>query len=565
MRSLIVVRIHRIQSHVFSRFLTFPAFPIMTIQMKTGPRVLLSFAAVLLVLACITAVALWRLHAANDSTRYLVDDKLAKQQLTADLLGTVKLNGGTAMSIAKSDSIETQDYFQLQLTSGEKARDTLLGQLGRMAQDSTEKSLLGAMLAAQNAYLDVRKRMFAFKEGGRTQEADQLADTGFKTTLGGYVAAVERLLAYQTSQAHALAAASKAEYDRSVATLVGFGLGALALGAVLAWAITRSIVVPLTHAVDVAQRVADGDLRGFDAPEGGDEIGKLMAALHHMTTRLKQTVSAVSESAMAIDSASGELSSGNTDLSRRTEHQAGALQETASSMEQLTAAVQGNTNNARRANDLVVKASTIASKGRDVVGNVVNTMDEISTAATRIVDIIGVIDSIAFQTNILALNAAVEAARAGEQGRGFAVVAGEVRNLAQRSALAAREIKQLINESVDKIATGSTLTHAAGDTMTDIVASVEQVAAIMAQISAASAEQETGITEINSAVADIDNVTQQNAALVEEAAATAELVHTEAAKLMQSVGFFTIDDVQRAGPAAPSSGTAGATLYLKAA
>lgn len=537
----------------------------MLIHLKTGPRVLLSFAAVLLVMVCITFVALWHLHTANENTHYLVEDKLAKQQLAAELLGTVKLNGSTALSIAKSDSLETQDYFQAQLANGEKSLNTELDKLSHMSQNGDESMLLKDMLAKQAAYLDVRKQMFAFKEGGRTQEADQLADGTFRTTLTGYVLAVSKLLEYQTEQAHELVAQSNTDYDRSVGTLIAFGVIALAVGIVLAWAITRSIVLPLKYAVDVAQRVANGDLREFDANERADEIGKLLEALRHMTVRLGKTMRSVLDSATTIDSASSELSSGNKDLSRRTEHQAGALEETASSIEELTAAVQGNTSSAHQANELVMKASTIANKGRKVVDNVVGTMDEISEAAARIADIIGVIDGIAFQTNILALNAAVEAARAGEQGRGFAVVAGEVRNLAQRSAQAAREIKQLINESVGKIATGSTLAHTAGNTMTEVVASVEQVTAIMAQIASASSEQETGINEINVAVADMDNVTQQNATLVEEAAATAELVHAEATKLMQFVGFFTIDDAQLNGRVQSISAQKDQPVYLEAA
>jgi methyl-accepting chemotaxis protein len=235
-------------------------------------------------------------------------------------------------------------------------------------------------------------------------------------------------------------------------------------------------------------------------------------------------------------------------------------------MEELTSAVKNNTSSARQANELVLSASSVASKGGTVVHDVVKTMDQISAAAKKIVDIIGVIDGIAFQTNILALNAAVEAARAGEQGRGFAVVASEVRNLAQRSATAAREIKQLINESVDKIEAGSVLAHAAGDTMAEIVASVERVTIIMAQIASASSEQETGIGEINGAIAQMDNVTQQNAALVEEAAAAAESVHSEATHLMQLVGFFNVDDgsVEHNGESPSMRSIASNTVDLRA-
>ena len=511
-------------------------------QLKTGPRVLISFAMVLFVMACITAIALWRLHAANDNTDYLVKDKLAKQQLASELLGTAKLNGNSALSIAKSDSLETGEYFQAQLTLGDKAVERLMTQLGTLHKSGTEATLFDEVAKGQKAYLAVRKEVFAFKDQGRTQEVEQLAGSTMKTTFGAYAAALTKLLDYQTKEANALAVASASQYDSSVATLLAFGALALITGAALAWAITRSIVVPLKHAVNIAERVARGDLRQVEVQERHDEVGQLLNALHNMTVRLGETVKLVHDGAVTIDTASRELSTGNMDLSRRTEHQAGALQETASSMEELTAAVKGNTSNARQANELVLSASQVAKKGGSVVEDVVGTMDEISAAAKKIVDIIGVIDGIAFQTNILALNAAVEAARAGEQGRGFAVVASEVRNLAQRSATAAHEIKKLINTSVEKIETGSVLAHAAGDTMAEIVASVERVTSIMAHIATASAEQESGIGEINGAITAIDNVTQQNAALVEEAAASAESVHSEATTLLRVVGFFTVDD-----------------------
>nr|WP_315253357.1 methyl-accepting chemotaxis protein [uncultured Duganella sp.] len=510
-------------------------------HLKTGPRVLLSFALVLIVMACITSIALWRLHSANENTEYLVQDKLAKQQLTSELLGTAKLSGNSALSIAKSDSLEAGEYFQAQLVAADKLVDTLMGKLSALRHNDEEVHLLKEVVTSQKAYLAVRKEVFTFKEGGRTQEVEQLADTTLRTTFTSYATALTKLLDYQTKEAHELADESTRQYRNSVVTLIAFGLVALVTGAALAWAITRSVVLPLQHAVDIAERVAEGDLRDFEAQQREDEVGQLLDALHHMTARLGKAIRQVRDGAVTIDSASRELSTGNLDLSRRTEHQAGALEETASSMEELTSAVKDNTSNARQANELVLSASSVASKGGKVVDDVVETMDSISAAAKKIVDIIGVIDGIAFQTNILALNAAVEAARAGEQGRGFAVVASEVRNLAQRSATAAREIKHLINESVEKIEMGSVLAHAAGDTMADIVTSVERVTSIMSQIASASSEQESGIGEINSAISDMDNVTQQNAALVEEAAATAESVHTEATNLMQVVGFFTVD------------------------
>jgi len=496
----------------------------------------------LFVMACITAIALWRLQAANETTEYLVKDKLAKQQLTSDLLAAAKLNGIRTLSIAKSDSLEVAEYFQTRLAEGDKVVLALEARLAALRHNRDEAALLGAAAERKSAYLSVRKEAFAFKDGGKTQEVEQLADTSLKTSFANYTSALQQLLNYQTREAQLLASESARQYADSRATLIGFGLFALLTGAVLAWAITRSIVGPLRHAVEIAVRVSVGDLRDFTEPQRGDEIGQLVDALHNMTTRLAGTITRVRDGALTIDSASRELSTGNLDLSRRTEHQAGALEETASAMAELTSTVKRNTAHARQANDLALSASDVASKGGKVVDQVVETMDAISASAKKIVDIIGVIDGIAFQTNILALNAAVEAARAGEQGRGFAVVASEVRNLAQRSATAAREIKTLINDSAEKIEAGSQLAHTAGATMEDMVASVQRVTDIMAEISLASSEQDAGIGHINSAVADMDNVTQQNAALVEEAAATADAVQTEAGSLMQVVSFFRVDE-----------------------
>ena len=515
----------------------------MTISnLKTGPRVLSSFVIVLFIMACITGVALWRLHAAHVTTEFLVNDKLAKQQLTSDWLAMAELNGVRALSIAKSDSLEVGEYFQAQLTSGDKLVGATKKQLLGLPHTQQEDALLRTAEARQKAYLGVRQQIFSFKDMGKTQEVEQLAESTFKTSFAAYTGALDKLLAFQTQQAKMLAGDSATQYYSSRATLLAFGVLALALGALLAWTITRSIVVPMQQAVALATRVAQGDLRAFKLPQRNDEIGQLLKALHEMTTRLADTVKQVRDGAHTIDDASKELATGNLDLSRRTEVQAAALQETASSMEELTSAVQQNSGHARSANELAMSASTVANKGGTMVDEVVQTMDEISASARKIVDIISVIDGIAFQTNILALNAAVEAARAGEQGRGFAVVASEVRNLAQRSSTAAREIKTLINESTSRIEVGATLAHATGDTMLEIVASIARVTAIMSDISSANAEQESGIHEVNTAIGDIDSVTQQNAALVEEAAATAEAMHKEANHLTQLVSFFKVDD-----------------------
>ncbi len=312
------------------------------------------------------------------------------------------------------------------------------------------------------------------------------------------------------------------------------------LGIAFALLITRSITRPLNEAVLMARRVADGDLTSEIEVKTKDETGMLLQALKDMNASLKKIVGEVRSGSEAIGTGTKQIASGNADLSSRTEEQASSLEETASSMEELTSTVKQNAENARQANQLAVSASEVAVKGGLVVGEVVGTMSSINESSKKIVDIISVIDGIAFQTNILALNAAVEAARAGEQGRGFAVVASEVRSLAQRSASAAKEIKELIGDSVDKVGAGTKLVDEAGKTMEEIVSSVKRVTDIMAEITAASQEQSSGIQQVNQAITQMDEVTQQNAALVEEASAAAESLEEQSQNLAQAVSVFKL-------------------------
>ncbi len=342
--------------------------------------------------------------------------------------------------------------------------------------------------------------------------------------------------------------------NTSLTAIVGGILFAAFVGIWLIRTISRS----LNKAVKVAQSVAKGNLTQRINVTSGDETGQLLQALKLMNDSLIDTVGRVRRGTETIGMASAEIATGNADLSSRTESQASSLEETASSMEELTSTVRQNAENARQANQLVVSASDFAVKGGQVVGQVVDTMGSIKESSKKIVDIIGVIDGIAFQTNILALNAAVEAARAGEQGRGFAVVAAEVRNLAQRSAGAAKEIKGLIGDSVEKVDAGSKLVDEAGKTMSEIVSSVKHVADIMNEITAASQEQSSGIEEVNRAIGQMDEMTQQNAALVEQAAAAAESMQEQAVQLAQAVSVFKLEGDGQG--AAAGLATAAATV-----
>jgi methyl-accepting chemotaxis protein len=352
------------------------------------------------------------------------------------------------------------------------------------------------------------------------------------------------LLAQRSEAAAALQA-------RTHWTLLGGGAVALILAALIAWWLARNISVPLRSAIDVARQVAKGDLTVQVEVRSKDETGELMQALKEMTASLLRIVTEVRGGTQAIATASRQIASGNLDLSARTEQQASSLEETASSMEELTSTVQQNAQNAHEANGLAASASAVAGKGGSVVAQVVDTMGSINDSSRKIVDIIAVIDGIAFQTNILALNAAVEAARAGEQGRGFAVVATEVRNLAQRSAGAAKEIKALINDSVAQVESGARLVDEAGHTMHEIVDSVHKVSSIVGHISAASDEQRAGIEQVNQAISEMDHVTQQNASLVEEAAAAAEAMQEQAARLAEAVSVFRTAQVDAIAAPAP--------------
>jgi methyl-accepting chemotaxis protein len=355
---------------------------------------------------------------------------------------------------------------------------------------------------------------------------------------------IVQVIDYRRQQASEAQAEAATSYRQMRIVLSSLVLGALVVGMLLAWLIARRLARQLGgepgYAAQIANRIADGDLSVRVDTRAGD-THSLLFALYNMRERLAGIVSGISTSSASILLASGEIAQGNTDLSQRTEEQAASLEETASSMEQLTATVRQNADNAQQASGVAHGATEVAARGSDLVGDVVETMRELAAGSKRMTDIIAVIEGIAFQTNILALNAAVEAARAGEQGRGFAVVAGEVRSLAQRSALTAREIKELIENSTARVGSGAALAERAGQTMAEVTQAVQRVTDIMGEISAASHEQSTGIEQVNRAVAQMDQVTQQNAALVEQAAAAAASMADQARELKTAVAVFALE------------------------
>lgn len=512
-------------------------------NLKIGVRLGLAFAVILALMASMIVIGVWRLQEVAQATVHM-EEAATKERLTHQwYLGNIANAVRTAARVRSNDA-EVQKQFQTEMEAQSLEITKLQNQIVELIHSDEGKKLMSVVGEKRTAYMDVRRDVFKLKaEGNPAAEAaaKKLIETKMDPALLSYNQSVQAVVEFQQT----IFLKAKAEVDELYASgrtvLIALGTMALILSAILAWLLSRSITRPLDYAVSVARTVASGDLRNKIQSNSNDETGQLLYALRDMNDGLVKSVSQVRTGIDTIATASSQIAAGNLDLSSRTEEQASSLEETASSMEELTSTVKQNADNARQANQLAVSASGVAEKGGAVVSRVVDTMEDINASAKKIVDIIGVIDGIAFQTNILALNAAVEAARAGEQGRGFAVVASEVRNLAQRSAAAAKEIKTLIGDSVDKVELGSKLVEEAGVTMDEVVQSVRHVTDIMSEIMAASQEQSAGIEQVNQAIGQMDQVTQQNAALVEEAAAAAESLNEQAAKLAEAVSVFKLD------------------------
>jgi methyl-accepting chemotaxis protein len=501
----------------------------------------LAFGLVLIMLSVIVMIGISKLSGVNDITHRIATKDWTKAVLANEVGDLANDNARASYELfLVTDKTAVARIYQR--INGNKEKITRkLEQLDELIYRAEGKVKLAAIREARKPYVESFTRTSKLLEEGKREEATRVMTEETTPALATFQKSINDLIAFQGQIMAESGKEAEASYLSGRNLMSALGVLAALFGIGIAWFITRSITRPLGEAVELAGAVAKGDLTRRIEASSTDEVGQLLRALKDMNESLTGIVTEVRGSTESITTASQEIAQGNADLSQRTEEQASSLEETASSMEELTTTVRQNAENARQANQLAANASNIAVKGGQVVGDVVHTMASISESSKKIVDIISVIDGIAFQTNILALNAAVEAARAGEQGRGFAVVAGEVRNLAQRSAAAAKEIKALIDDSVGKVDAGSKQVDQAGATMTEIVQAVKRVTDIMAEIAAASNEQNAGIEQVNQAVTQIDEVTQQNAALVEEAAAAAESLQEQAEVLMHAVSAFKLE------------------------
>ncbi|MBL8305575.1 MAG: HAMP domain-containing protein [Rubrivivax sp.] len=509
-------------------------------HLSIGRRLALGFGLVGLLTGFVVSILVMKVDGLKQANAYLLSLQ-HRVALATEWRGNVELNVSRALAILKSGAnAEVDAYFAPQMKATSERITAVQKQLTEMVDSDKGRAVLKTIGERRDVYVKARADVLAALKAGQADAARTQLVEKMEPAVAAYLGAVGEMAAYQQQRVEDATAGITEEARRAEVWGASLLASALVIATVFAVAITRSITRPLRQTVAVAERVAGGDLTQAIHAEGRDEAAEMLTALQHMQAALREMVSQVATGSDSIGTASAQIATGNQDLSARTEQTSSNLQLAASSLEQLTGTVSQTADSARTANQLAASASDAAAHGGEVVAQVVATMEEINTASRRIADIIGTIDGIAFQTNILALNAAVEAARAGEQGRGFAVVASEVRSLAQRSAAAAREIKGLIQASVEKVDAGAKQVHDAGTAMDDIVGGVRRVTDVIGEISAATTEQSAGLRQVNEAVAGLDQMTQQNAALVEESAAAAESLREQAARLASAVSRFRV-------------------------
>ncbi len=496
----------------------------------------LALAAVLVSVGGFSAWQTSRLITASDEQHELQQER---QSLAARWAGLTETNAARTLAVLMSNEPHVEDSLKADMKATTAAISKIQDRITEISTGADEKAVLGTIAERRKAYIASRNEIMERK---KTPGADvtQLIDQTFRPALAGYTAAQQDYVKIEHDRFVALREEVAASRMHMLWSMMGILSGVVVAMLFGAWMLVRQLCEPLARVATMARRIGEGDLTQDIRPDRHDEVGEVVKTLAVMQGALRDMVAQVRQSSESIQVASSEVAVGNQDLSQRTEQTASNLQNAASSMEQLTGTVRQTADSASTANQLASSAAQAAQRGGDVVSQVVSNMQEITASSRKIGEIIGVIDGIAFQTNILALNAAVEAARAGEQGRGFAVVAGEVRNLAQRSATAAREIKTLINASVEKVESGSRLVQDAGATMGEIVSGVQRVSDIIGEITAATSEQSGELGQVNVAVTHLDQMTQQNAALVEQSAAAAESLKDQADKLAGVVSVFRL-------------------------
>ncbi|SEL84895.1 methyl-accepting chemotaxis protein [Roseateles sp. YR242] len=509
-------------------------------DLNIGTRLTAAFSIVLVLLLVAVAVAFSVLNRISHTMDQVVEDRYAQIAVSDDIknvgaqgvivIGRLLLSTDPAQRTRYMD-----DYAKVRTANTEN-----FAKFEKMLNTDEGKAIFAEQSVARKAYGATVRKLFDLVAAGQREQAMTVYQGEMAQEQVRYYALIDKMVDYQAKAMQDDVARANEDARRSKLLMGAVAVVAILLGMLTGYSITRSITSRINGAIELAEDVAKGDLTERPLEQSRDEIGRLISALQHMVVSLHRIVSDVRHGAVTISAAAHEVAQGNADLSARTEAQASALQQTASAMEQLTAAVRMSADNANQASATAVSASQVASQGGTAVGEVVSTMNSISASSQRIGEIIGVIDGIAFQTNILALNAAVEAARAGEHGRGFAVVASEVRALAQRSAGAAKEIKSLIDASSEQVSTGNRLVTLAGSTMQQVVSGIQQVSGVVAEISASSREQSLGIEQVNAAIMQMDDTTQKNAAMVEQSTAAARALQEQASQLNDAVRTFVL-------------------------